>query len=126
MALLTELMNSLSSWFYKHLAPNGARDNHGDSGCYKPVAPDGAKSRRAFPHVRRPGRDQIRIIRRLSIPRSLQQGEIKICYGTNSDVSSAPPRLGSFALIFTTLCESLAIPIVCVSASSSSATRATT
>gem|GEM_PF-7079216 len=39
MALLKELMNSLSSWFYKHLAPSGARNNHGGSGFYKHFAP---------------------------------------------------------------------------------------
>src|SRR6185436_11082891 len=38
-------------------------------------------------------------------------------YGTNSLVSIAPPRLGSVAVTFTTLCESLATQIVCLSAS---------
>jgi hypothetical protein len=58
-------------------------------------------------------------------PTIIATGEIKTFYGTNSLVSSAPPKLGSVALIFTTLCESLAIQSVCLLASSSAATDST-
>jgi hypothetical protein len=53
----------------------------------------------------------------LNVARTLVQP--RNIYGTNSDVNTAPPKLGNTAVIFKTLRVSLAIQIVCLSTSSS-------